>query len=79
MTSCYTVGMKLKSKLAALMADKGINQQEVARATGLSPATVGKIYRDHFDQINNRTVTKLCEYFKLKKIDDLIELVPEEE
>lgn len=71
--------MKLRSKLPALMEDRGVDQKTVAAATGLSPTTVGKLYRGHFDRIDNHTVLTLCKYFGLKKLDDLIELVWEPE
>lgn len=71
----------MKSKLPALMKEKGVDQKTVAAATGLSPTTVGKLYRSHFDRIDNHTVIQLCRYFKIKKLDDLIEIVwePEDE
>jgi excinuclease UvrABC nuclease subunit len=46
---------ELKSKLPDLMKEKGVDQKTVAAATGLSPTTVGKLYRSHFD----RTTTLL--------------------
>jgi DNA-binding Xre family transcriptional regulator len=70
--------MKLKSKLPILMQKKDVDQKTVAAATGLSPTTVGKLYRNHFDRIDNHTVIQLCKYFELTKLDDLIELVLDE-
>lgn len=69
----------MKSKLPDLMKEKGVDQKTVAAATGLSPTTVGKLYRSHFDRIDNHTVTALCKYFELRKLDDLLELVWEVE
>jgi excinuclease UvrABC nuclease subunit len=69
----------LKSKLPDLMKQKGVDQKTVAAATGLSPTTVGKLYRSHFDRIDNHTVIALCKYFELQKLDDLLELVWEME
>ena len=54
-----------------------INQRELAIATGLSPTTVSKLARNHFDRIDNNTVIILCQYFGLSRIDDLIELTSE--
>jgi DNA-binding Xre family transcriptional regulator len=71
--------MKLRSKLPALMEKRGVDQKTVAAATGLSPTTVGKLYRSHFDRIDNHTVVQLCKYFGLRKLDDLIEIVWEPE
>jgi putative transcriptional regulator len=74
----YNEGMKLRSKLPALMKDRGIDQKTLAAATGLSPTTVGKLYRNHFDRIDNHTVIQLCKFFGIRKLDDLIEIVLEE-
>lgn len=69
----------MKSKLPDLMKKRGVDQKTVAAATGLSPTTVGKLYRSHFDRIDNNTVIALCKYFDLRRLDDLIELVWEPE
>lgn len=70
--------MKLKSKLPALMGKQGIDQKTLAAKTGLSPTTVGKIYNNHFKAIDIHTVTALMKHFKLKRLDDLFEVVIEE-
>ncbi len=66
--------MKMISKLAKLMDEKGIDQKTLSAETGLSPTTVGKIYRAQFNRIDNHTVHSLCKYFGLKTISDLIEI-----
>ena len=71
--------MKLKSKLPELMKKRGLDQKTLAAKTGLSPTTVGKLYRNHFDRIDNHTVKTLCKYFGLHKLDDLLEVVWEED
>jgi DNA-binding Xre family transcriptional regulator len=68
----------LRCKLPALMQAMGVDQKTVAAGTGLSPTTVGKLYRNHFDRIDNHTVIQLCKYFDLKNLGDLIEIVWEE-
>lgn len=67
--------MKVISKLPDLMKGReGLDQKTLAAQTGLSPTTVGKLYRGHFDRIDNHTVTTLCKYFGLKTVSDLIEI-----
>lgn len=66
--------MKMISRLAELMVREGLDQKTLAAKTGLSPTTVGKIYRSQFNRIDNHTVTTLCLYFGLKSISDLIEI-----
>jgi DNA-binding Xre family transcriptional regulator len=67
--------MKVISKLPSLMESvEGLDQKTLAAKTGLSPTTVGKLYRGHFDRIDNHTVTTLCKFFGLKSISQLIEI-----
>lgn len=69
----------MRSKLRSLLEKQGIDQKTLAARTGLSPTTVGKIYNNHFKALETHTVTTLMKYFKLKRIDDLIEVVWEDE
>lgn len=62
------------SKLPELMSQRGLDQKTLAAKTGLSPTTVGKLYRGHFDRIDNHTVKTLCLFFGLKSISDLIDI-----
>lgn len=71
--------MKVRSKLQALMAVRQIDQKSLAAQTGLSPTTVGKIYRNHFDRVDNHTVVALYRFFGLKSLDELFEVVGEDE
>jgi putative transcriptional regulator len=71
--------MILRSKLPALMEREGLDQKTLAAQTGLSPTTVGKIYRSQFNRIDNHTVTTLCRRFSLKTLDELLEIVWEDE
>ena len=66
--------MRLVSKLSGLMEKNKIDQKTLSIQTGLSPATVGKVYRGRFDRIDNHTVTALCLFFRLKTISELIEI-----
>jgi DNA-binding Xre family transcriptional regulator len=66
--------MRMVSKLPALMMVKGVNKKEVSQATGLSAGTVGKIYNNEFQRIDNHTVKALCKYFELSTISDLVDI-----
>ena len=69
----------MRCKLPELMREQDLDQKTLAAKTGLSPTTVGKLYRSHFDRIDNHTVTTLCRYFGLRKLDELFELIWEED
>ncbi len=66
--------MDMICKLPQLMEAKGINQKQLASATGLSPTTISKLYRNQLDRFDRNTVLKLCEFFECKSIGELIEI-----
>lgn len=53
---------------------QNVTQLSVAEATGLSPATIGKLYRNQISRFDENTVKALCVYFGLKSISDLLEI-----
>lgn len=71
----------MKSRLPELMERAKVDQKTLAARTGLSPTTVGKVYRNHFRAIDTHTVLALMQYFSLTSLDDLFEVVrePQEE
>ncbi len=71
--------MRLKSKLPALMEKEGIDQKTLAVKTGLSPTTVGKIYRSHFRAIDVHTIEALMMHFGIRSLDELFEVVWDED
>ena len=66
--------MRLICKLPELTAKKGISQKRLAEETGLSPTTISKLYRNHIDRFDQRTLLVLCEYFGCKSLGELIEI-----
>lgn len=70
--------VKLISRLPELMEQAGIDQKTLAFETGLSPTTVSKFYRCHFDRIDINTAETLCKYFNLQSVSQLIEIEWEE-
>jgi len=70
--------MKVICKLKELMKAKKLTQTQVCSETGLSPSTVGKLYRSQFERIDNATLITLCKYFRVG-IADLFEVVFEAE
>lgn len=66
--------MRIRCKLKQLCEDKDLPQLTLAQDTGLSPTTVGKLYRNQFSGVNNETMITLVYYFGLKSISELIEI-----
>jgi DNA-binding Xre family transcriptional regulator len=69
-----------RSRLKPLLLEKSlklgrqISQSEVARETGLSFATIQRLYDGEFDRIDAKTLYGLLDYFGCK-FEDLIERV----
>jgi DNA-binding Xre family transcriptional regulator len=61
-------------KLPTLMEQKDINQKQLSIATGLSPTTISKLYRNQLDRFDKKTVLTLCDFFGCKSISELIEI-----
>ena len=70
--------MKVNCKIKHLMDKQNIKQSHLAEATGLSPTTVGKLYRNQFERIDKVTLITLCKFFRVG-IADLFEVELEQE
>ena len=66
--------MKMICKLKNLLELHKISQLGLAKQTGLSPVTVGKLARGEFTRIDENTVITLCKFFNLKALTDLIDI-----
>ena len=53
------------------MKAKGLDQKTLAEVTGLSPTTVGKLYRNQYTRLDNQTIDTLVQHFKLAEPNDL--------
>jgi hypothetical protein len=57
------------------MNDRGLNQTQVVKATGLNPSIVGMLYRHPtVSRIDCNTAKKLLEFFELSSLDELYEI-----
>lgn len=64
----------VKMKLHILLAEKRMNQKELAEATGISKNTIGAYCNDSFKHIVREHIDILCMFFNCK-LDDLIEYI----
>lgn len=69
------MNITMKCKLAELLEARNINQKILAAETGLSPTTVGKLYRNQFDRVDRHTIETLLKYFGLDSLDKLFYIV----
>ena len=51
----------IKCRLRVILACKQMNQKDVAEKSGLSKATVGRLYNEKWAQVDKSTMIKLCE------------------
>lgn len=69
--------MKLICKLRQLCEARGLTQMQLSKDTGLSPSTVGKLYRNTVTRIDENTILTLCKYFNLNGLEELLQIEKE--
>jgi len=70
--------MRLHWKLAELLKKRRIGQREFAKITGLSFPTINALGNNKSTQWREETIVVLMKYFGFKKLDQLIEFIPDE-
>jgi transcriptional regulator with XRE-family HTH domain len=65
--------LTVRCKVKDLMDSQGINQLRLAEETGLSPGTIGRLYRNQLTRIDSSTLVALAKYFGLKSVSQIIE------
>ena len=68
MAVCY-------KKLWKLLIDKNMNKTELRMASGITTTALAKLGRD--ENVNTEVLAKICQTLDCK-IDDIMELVPED-
>ena len=68
MAVCY-------KKLWKLLIDKNMNKTELRTATGITTTALAKLGRD--ENVNTEVLAKICQTLDCK-IEDIMELVPED-
>lgn len=67
----------LVNKLPELVAARGVNIQDVAKATGLNYGTVRHLILGHSDRFDKKTLARMCAYFGVQ-LNEIFEWVPSE-
>ena len=68
----------IKIYLSTLLGMERMSQIELARKTGIRPATINAIYNETIDRINLEHLSKICEVLDCK-VEDLLQYIPDEE
>ena len=67
----------IKIRLSRLLGERRINQADLARRTGIRPATINYWYNELVDRITLEHLDRICEVLDCD-ISDIIEYVPNE-
>ena len=66
----------IKNKIPVQMAEKRMNIQKVAEATGLRRTTLSAMVNDKFTRIDLKTIEVLCKALECN-VQDLLEYIPD--
>ena len=58
--------MAVKCRLKEFLDRNELTQQKFAADAGLSPTTVGQLYRNAFLRLDNGTIETVCGYFNVE-------------
>ena len=68
----------IKIYLSTLLGMERMTQIELARKTGIRPATINAIYNETIDRINLEHLSKICEVLGCE-VADVMQYIPDEE
>ena len=55
-----------------------MTQSELAKKTGIRPATINEIYNETIERVNLEHLSKICEVLNCE-LEDLLQYIPDEE
>lgn len=68
----------IKIYLSSILGRDRMTQIDLARKTGIRPATINAIYNETIDRINLTHLSKICEVLECD-VEDLLQFIPDEE
>lgn len=68
----------IRIKLSAILGEKRITQAELARKTGIRPATINEIYHELCERISLEHLDRICTYLNCD-VSELIVFTPNKE
>lgn len=66
--------MKLVVRLDRVLSDRNLTQKELAKMTGLRPASISELYNNQRKSINREHLEKIAEALSITEISELMEL-----
>ncbi|GER71306.1 transcriptional regulator [Weizmannia acidilactici] len=66
--------MKLVVRLDRVLSDRNLTQKELAKMTGLRPASISELYNNQRKSINREHIEKIAEALSITEISELMEL-----
>ena len=67
-----------KIYLSTILGMDRMTQSDLARKTGIRPATINAIYNETIDRINLSHLSKICEVLDCE-VADILQYIPDEE
>lgn len=64
--------MAIRCNLSKIMGESRYKMEDIHKATGLSRATISKLYHDKMERVDYETLSKLCSFFDCK-VGDILE------
>lgn len=72
----YTRGViMIRIRLSTILGQKRITQAELARKTGIRPATINEMYHEICERVNLEYIDRICEVLECD-IYDILEYIP---
>lgn len=68
----------IKLYLAVILEREDMTQAELARKTGIRPATIHEMYHETIARINLEHISKICEVLKCD-VQDIMQYIPDKE
>ncbi len=68
----------IKNNLSKLLGEKRLTQADLARATGIRPATINELYHELSERISFEQLDRICEVLECE-VSDLLIYLPNKE
>lgn len=66
----------IRIRLSRLLGDRRMTQADLARRTGIRPATISELYNELVDRINLEHLSRICKVLDCR-VEDLLEYIPD--